>query len=229
MKRPDQESTPRGLVPFGPQHTHRLYFVPLIAGAEDKPEPKPEDKEGDEDKGDKPDAGADAGAKGGQEPQTFTRDYVEQLRRESAANRRKAAELESKVKEHETAQLSEAEKKDREIADLKAERDGLATERKTLLVRSEIERQARKLGVVDEDAAYRLLDLDALELDEDGKPKNVEALLKKLLEARPYLKGTTQETRAGVPVTPRANGQTNDQKIDESYKKLKATGSFRPL
>ncbi len=58
---------------------------------------------------------------------------------------------------------------------------------KETITRMEIERQARRLSIVDEDAAYRLLDAAKLEYDDDGKPANVEALLKDLARAKPYL------------------------------------------
>jgi len=46
---------------------------------------------------------------------------------------------------------------------------------------------ASKLGIVDPDAAFRLLDTASLEFDDNGQPKDVERALKALLSNKPYL------------------------------------------
>lgn len=71
------------------------------------------------------------------------------------------------------------------------ERARAAEERARLLeVRLAVERWARQAGVVDEDAAFRLLDLERLEFDDGGTPTNVEQVLGQMLEERPWLRGT---------------------------------------
>jgi len=50
---------------------------------------------------------------------------------------------------------------------------------------------ATKLGIVDPDAAYRLLDKRQVEYDGD-RPTNIDALLTALVEAKPYLKAPTK-------------------------------------
>lgn len=65
-----------------------------------------------------------------------------------------------------------------------------AEERALLLqTRLEVERCARREGIVDEDAAFRLLDTGRVELDGSGRPVNVEALIKELVTERPWLIG----------------------------------------
>jgi predicted phage gp36 major capsid-like protein len=78
--------------------------------------------------------------------------------------------------------------RDAEAADA-LERARAAEERaRSLEVRLQVERCARRAGVVDEDAAYRLMDLQELEYDAAGRPANVEELMQRLLEARPWLR-----------------------------------------
>ena len=60
---------------------------------------------------------------------------------------------------------------------------------KALALQSEIVSESARLGIVDADAAYKLLDKTAIEYDEAGKPRNVEALLRELLKSKPYLAG----------------------------------------
>jgi hypothetical protein len=69
---------------------------------------------------------------------------------------------------------------------------------RSLEVRLEVERFARRAGIVDEDAAFRLLDTGRVEYDATGKPTNVETLVRELAEARPWL----VEGRAGSPMNP---------------------------
>ena len=142
-------------------------------------------------------------------PEAFSREYVEELRREAATHRKKAADLEKWRKEHEDAQLSEQERKDRELAEARAETDRLKAERHALVVRHAVEREAVKLGFADADDAPRFVDLAAIELDESGQPQGIARLLKDVLTAKPHLKGTPPPT--GVPGTPRpANGDLSD-------------------
>jgi hypothetical protein len=51
--------------------------------------------------------------------------------------------------------------------------------------------RARELGIIDPDAAYRLLDLAEVEYDETGRPTNIERLLRDLVRKRPYLVGSS--------------------------------------
>ena len=50
------------------------------------------------------------------EPDTFDREYVEKLRKENAATRKRAQEAEAKAKEYEDAKKTDAEKKDEELS-----------------------------------------------------------------------------------------------------------------
>lgn len=87
------------------------------------------------------------------------------------------------------------------------ERARAAEERaRWLEVRLEAERCARRLGVVDEDAAFRLLDRDRIECDEAGRPVNVDRLMKELVEQRPWL--ARPESSVSVANPPRDGFRT---------------------
>lgn len=121
---------------------------------------------------------------------------IRRLRRENADYRTRLKKLEDAQRAADDAQLSEVDRLKRDHAETVAERDKLRTQ----LQRSETEKvlitAARKLGIVDEDAAIRLLEWDALDFDETtGKPKNAEAQLKALMQARPWL--AAQPGRSG--------------------------------
>lgn len=207
-----------GQVPSGQPRTWRQVPPPPIRGAESPPPPEPT-----------PPTPPAPPPPGDEHDPARARALIDKLRPfETEAKRlaKENADLAAKLKAVDDAQLSETEKLTKRAADAEnALADAQAAQR-TLLVRTEIERQARKLGIVDEDAAYRLLDLGALEFEEDGTPKNVEKVLTKLLEAKPYLKAP-EGSRPGLPPTPRANGTTPDQKVDDAYQKMKTAGIGR--
>jgi hypothetical protein len=97
---------------------------------------------------------------------------------------REAKELRAQIKQLTEKDLPEAEKREREHAETKAERDALATELRMLRAQQAVFTAAQQLGFTDPMDAYRLIDV---ELDSDGKPTNVDKALKALLERKPYL------------------------------------------
>lgn len=124
--------------------------------------------------------------------------------KEAAANRvalKKYQEAEEAAK---LATLTEQERLAKHANDLQAKYDADTSALTERIVRYEVERQASKLGIVDPDAAAKLIDWSALEYDEDGTPTNAETLLKDLLKARPWLANTQQSK-----VTPSSGGATN--------------------
>lgn len=153
---------------------------------------------------------ATAGAQAGQEPEPekFDAEYVRRLRAEAAEYRKRMRELEQKVQEHETAKLSETEKLQKRLAELEREQANYQRERQERTLKYETMLQASRLGIVDPEAAYRLLDLTKIEFDEDGTPKNVEQALKELLKAKPYL--VAQQSAAASSPTNPARTTTSD-------------------
>ena len=133
---------------------------------------------------------------------------LRKLRSEAAGLRRRLKEREDADKAAEDAALSEAEKLKRRVAELEEAQRISQEERRVLLTRSAVEREARKLQIVDEDAAFRLLEPDALEYGDDGQPTNVEKALKKLIERRPFLVSQAQPQAPLTPSTPVPVGAT---------------------
>lgn len=150
---------------------------------------------------------APAGAQAGQEPEPerFDAEYVKRLRAEAAEYRKRLRELEQTVKQHEEAKLSETERLQKRLAELEREHAAWQRERQEHTLKYETMLAASRLGIVDPEAAYRLLDLTKLEFDEDGNPKNLDKALQELLKAKPYLAGHAA-AGAGSPTNP-ATGQ----------------------
>lgn len=157
---------------------------------------------------------------------------IETLRQEAKdakALKKQVDDLMAKVQAHESEKLSESEKLAAKVTALEKNLADRDAERRTLLVRGEVAKHARRFDAVDEDDVYRLLDVGDLDLNSDDWPKSVERAVKALLEAKPHLKRQT-ETRPGVPATPRANGtQTDADRIAENRGILRATGAYTPF
>lgn len=115
------------------------------------------------------------------------RKEVAQTRKEAAEYRRKLREFELAQADAEAAKLSEAEKLKKQVADLSAKLTAAEQERQERTLRAAVEKAAAKLGIVDADAAYLLLDKSALAVDEAGKVSGAEQAISALVQARPWL------------------------------------------
>ena len=148
-----------------------------------------------------------------QEPETFTKDYVQKIRDEAAAHRVKANQYESDLKATrdrltalEREQMSEGER-------IKAELEEMRTTKLPTLEQQNrelrVEVLASKHNVHDADLVTRLLDWKTLDLND---PAGIEAAVVALLEQRPYLKKTTATdstaNTATESTTPAGNSPT---------------------
>jgi hypothetical protein len=107
-------------------------------------------------------------------------------------------ELAGKVKTFEDNGKSETEKLTGKITEAEKKLADAESRAKRISVQIAVERAARKKGVVDEDAAYRLLDTSRVEYEADGiTPKNVDALLDELLKAKTWLVGQSGGSDGG--------------------------------
>jgi len=117
----------------------------------------------------------------------FDAEYVRQLRAEAAENRKAAQAAAADLKKLQDAQLSDAEKQSARLNELETAQAAHEQERRDLRLRLEVEREARRMGIVDEDAAFRLLDTASIKFDDAGMPTGVDKALKALTEARAWL------------------------------------------
>lgn len=126
------------------------------------------------------------------EPETFSKDYVRELREENKGWRLKATATEKERDEHKTAaETAKAE------ADAKIK--AAETAANDRILRSELKAAALKAGMVDLDG-LKLADLSKVTLKEDGTIEGAETMLEELKKAKPYLFGST--THSSPPGTP---------------------------
>jgi hypothetical protein len=152
------------------------------------------------------------------EPETFPREYVEDLRRENAARRtkekdlaKKVEDLEKKQQEAEDKDKSEVERLSTEKTRLEKEMEDLRRENATSTVRSEVRIQAARMGFNNPDDAYRLLDLAKIDPEELGK--DAEKALKALAKDKPYL----IKSEKPIPPTPGHGGKPVEGKPNQTF------------
>jgi hypothetical protein len=139
---------------------------------------------------------------------------------ESAGRRKRLEELEAAESQRQQAQMSEAEKAKAAAQRLNEElaaRDARLASLQEQTIRYEVMLAAQAMQIVDLDAAVRLMDRDALEIGEDGRPTNVEAVLKALIKAKPYL---VKQAAATATAAPNINAQAQGSRQDADAARL---------
>lgn len=172
-------------------------------------------------------AGPDGGAGGGGgKPETFSAEYVRELRAENKGLRLKNTELQSKVDGFDktmadavakAVEESAAKVRDEVRAEVQAEAD-----KRVLL--AEMKSEAVKAGMVDVDG-LKLADLSGVTL-KDGKLDGADALFSGLKESKPYLFGQPPSSSSTPtpppPATPPAAKKATEMSAEE-YEAAKAS------
>lgn len=127
-------------------------------------------------------------------PETFSREYVTELRNENKGYRLKAQTLEAANKASEEALAKAAAEADEKVsAATQAANDRI--------LRAELKAAAIKAGMIDLDG-LKLADLSLVKLNDAGEVEGAEALMAALKESKAYLfqaSGTTTQTQPAPP------------------------------
>lgn len=132
------------------------------------------------------DAAQDGAVSGITDPATLQRELAK-TRAEAAEWRTKLRAFEEAQKKAAEAQLTEAERLERRVTELEKQNEALLAEKQELVILNAVTANANKLGIVDPEAAVKLLDRKGLKLADDGSPENLDAALRDLLKEKPYL------------------------------------------
>ena len=151
--------------------------------------------------------------------ETFSKEYVAELRRENSTYRQRAIEHETKSKATEEA-LAKAQAEADAKADAKIAEISTAAEQR--IIRAELKAAAKEAGMVDLDG-LKMADLSGVKLNKDGEIEGVDELMKGLKESKPYLFGTpntssTAKPPDGKPPVPKKATEMSK----EEYAKAKA-------
>lgn len=147
--------------------------------------------------------------------QTFSHEYVRELREENKSHRLSNQELAAKVKAAEEA-LANATKD----LDTKLSEEKKASNQRVLM--AELKVAAKDAGLIDLDA-LKLADLSKVVLKDDGTIEGVDTLFKGLKETKPYLFGaaSSSSTTEPPPKTPPAAKKATEM-TKEEYASAKA-------
>lgn len=107
----------------------------------------------------------------------------------------------SKWAEHEEAQKTELQKLQDKADKLEREKQASEAGYRDRLLRAEVRIQAAQMGFRNPDDAYRLADLQGLEIDDDGNAAGVKEALDKLVQDRPYLLDVDESGKPRPPIT----------------------------
>lgn len=205
---------------------------PVVAGAEDPPGSDGQNENG----GDEDDFDKDRALRTIKKQ----REETKAAKDEAKALKERLDALEADKRKRDDADKSETEKALARLEELTKAHTEAVTKAETaqaklrqIQIDRAIEQAASKHGARNPSVVAKLLDRDALELDDDGVPTNAEQLVKALLKDEPYLvgqEGSGNSGRSGVPPSPRSNGQPgHDDRVKEAQTKLVATGDYQPL
>ncbi|HXI15490.1 MAG TPA: hypothetical protein VNM48_03890 [Chloroflexota bacterium] len=154
---------------------------------------------------------------------------IQQQRTQERQLKGELEELRAERKKQDDAKLSEQERLTKRATELETTLQQRTQHYQSRLDDADIRLAASALSFEDPGDAPRLLDLPSLDRDEDGVLKGVNAALKKLAEAKPYLLKTGQGQRNGasVPGTPRPAGPPSTaEQLQHTKDQLRATGLY---
>lgn len=154
-------------------------------------------------------AAAPAAANPDDSRETFSRDYVRELREENKGWRLKASQLEKERDEHKTR----AENASKE-AEGKIKEAHTAAEQR--VIRAELKAAALKAGMVDLDG-LKLADLSKVKLSEAGEVEGATELMEAMKKAKPWLfNAATHTSTPGEPPKPSSSGAKKATEMTEA-------------
>lgn len=150
------------------------------------------------------------------QPSDDTRRELERLKAalkranaEAKQHREQATELANFKKQVEAEKLSTEQKQElarqdleKQVAELQSQLSTATRQSQERLIGYEVRLQAAQMGIVDPDAAAKLLNWAEIEYDEDGAPTNIEDLLKALVRDKKYLVSAKSVPSSGGATNP---------------------------
>jgi hypothetical protein len=165
------------------------------------------------------------------EPQTFSREYVHELREENKTWRQKA-QAETTAREVAEKRATDAETVAQEAAEKRAKDAETAAEQRvkeadrranTRIINAELRLAAAKAGIIDLDG-LKLLDVSKVTIKDDGTVAGADELIGQAKKDKPYLFGASSTSSTATP--PRRTTTTQSKSAlemtDEEWKAERA-------
>lgn len=144
---------------------------------------------------------------------------LKDARAEAAKYRTRLREMEAKQQAAADAELSETERQAKQLAEMQQALAQQQEQTKTLALESAVAIRSNSLGIVDAEVAVAMLDRDALDYDDYGRPDpdSLDMALKALIKAKPYLKVASPPSSPANPARSAPVGETDDQRRARLY------------
>ena len=164
-------------------------FHGLLQGAEDEESEEEESEDGSDDSDDSSEEDEQDSDSDDDDGDTFSRSYVEKLRQEAAANRKKAKDAEAKLQKQDRAKLDAKERAELEKADAQKERDDALAELRAAKLESALLAEAGKKNFHDAADVIGLIKVTDLDVGEDGLPlpESIKKAVADLAKNKPHL------------------------------------------
>lgn len=151
--------------------------------------------------------------------------------------KQKLKEYEEQKQKKEREELSELERlqkdleeKDGKLSEYEKRMQKIEEERKQERITRAFEAEARKANIEYVDDAYKLANIEAIEINEDGSVKNMADIVKELVEAKPFLvKKEAKQKPIGEPSggSEQKRSKSDQQILAELAAKAKQSGSMK--
>lgn len=146
---------------------------------------------------------------------------------ESATRRKRLEELEAAEEERKAAQMSEIDKALKAKADAEARAQAAEERMRTATIRNAVVLAATRANFHDPEDAFRLADLEGVQINEDGRVSGVEEALKALAKAKPHL--VRQAATGTGEINATAAGRQTRTSVDDLVRRKLATGEYAPI
>lgn len=163
-----------------------------------------------------------------------TRKALKDANKEAADRRKRLDALEKAEKERSDKDLSESERLKKDLGERDSALTATQQELRNERTANAVELVALALDFHDTEDALRLIDLDAIEYSEDGRPdrKSIKKALEALAKAKPHLVATgddAQRSRDGSPPSRGGSRRPNPSQGDDKereYAIQRSTGRY---
>ena len=150
-----------------------------------------------------------------QVPETFSREYVHELREENKSWRQKAQEAETARKAADEAKTAAEKERDNKEKEAKSAAD-------QRVIRAELKAAAIKAGMVDLDG-LKLADLSKVKLNADGEVEGADELMEAMKKSKPYLFGSASTSSTGkAPKKDEEKPKLATEMTDAEYRAARA-------
>jgi hypothetical protein len=144
---------------------------------------------------------------------------LKEARADAIKWRSRLREMEAQQQAAQDAELSESERQAKRLADMERALEQQQQHTRSLALESAVAMRANALGIVDAEVAVALLDRDALDYDDSGRPDadSLDMALKRLIKAKPYLKTAQAPSSPANPARSEPVGETDQQRRARLY------------